>query len=97
MTAAKHAKCLCHVLLEIGYPQDGPTPPYEDNMSVMNMIHNCVPTEQSWHSDIQHSAIQDWVHARDIVMRHITGILSLFPMDLPKLLVGSYTPAMLDI
>ena len=38
VTAAKHAKYLRAVLLEIGYPQDGPTPLYEVNMSAISMI-----------------------------------------------------------
>ena len=37
VTDAKHAKYLRAVLLELGYAQDGPTPLYEDNMSVINM------------------------------------------------------------
>ena len=77
VTAAKHAKYLHAVLLELGYPQDGPTPLYEDNMSAINMINNRVPTERSRHIDIQHFAIQDWAEAKDIVMRHIPGILSI--------------------
>ena len=75
--AVKHAKYLRVVLLELGYPQIGPTPLYEDNMSAINMINNPVPTERSRHIDIQHFAIQDWAEAKDIVMRHIPGILSI--------------------
>ena len=85
VTAAKHAKYLRAVLLELGYPQDVPTPLYEDNMSAMNMINNRVPTERSRHIDIQHFAIQDWADAKDIVMQHIPGILSI-PNGLTKAL-----------
>ena len=85
VTAAKHAKYLRAVLLELGYPQDGPTPLYEDNMSAINMINNRVPTERSRHIDIQYFAIQDWAEAKDIVMRHIPGILSI-PDGLTKAL-----------
>ena len=85
VTAAKHAKYLRAVLLELGYPQDGPTPLYEDNMSAINMINNRVPTERSRHIDIQHFAIQDWAEAKDIVLRHIPGILSI-PDGLTKAL-----------
>ena len=83
--AAKHAKYLRAVLLELGFPQKGPTPLYEDNMSAINMINNRVPTERSRHIDIQHFAIQDWADARDIVMRHIPGIISI-PDGLTKAL-----------
>ena len=85
VSAAKHAKYLRAVLLELGYPQRGPTPIYEDNMSAINMINNRVPTERSRHIDIQHFAIQDWADAQDIVMRHIPGIISI-PDGLTKAL-----------
>ena len=39
----------------------------------------------SRHIDIQHFAIQDWAAAKDIVMRHIPGILSI-PDGLTKAL-----------
>ena len=83
--AAKHAKYLRAVLLELGYPQIGPTPLYEDNMSAINMINNRVPTERSRHIDIQHFAIQDWADAQEIVLRHIPGIISI-PDGLTKAL-----------
>ena len=60
-------------------------PFYEDNMSTINMINNLVPTERSRHIDIQHFAIQDWAKAKDIVMRHIPGILCI-PDGLTKAL-----------
>ena len=85
VAAAKHAKYLRAVLLELGYAQRGPTPIYEDNMSAINMINNRVPTERSRHIDIQHFAIQDWADAKDIVMRHIPGIISI-PDGLTKAL-----------
>ena len=77
MTAAKHAKYLRVVLLELGYPQDGLPPLCKHKMPAINMINNRVPTERSRYIDIQHFAIQDWAEAKDIVMRHIPGILSI--------------------
>ena len=85
VSAAKHAKYLRAVLLELGFPQDGPTPLYEDNMSAINMINNRVPTERSRHIDIQYFAIQDWAEAKEIVMRHIPGTISI-PDGLTKAL-----------
>ena len=85
LTAAKHAKYLCVVLLEIGYLENHPTPLYEDNMSAIIMINNCVPTEQSCHMNTQHFAIQDWPNAKDIVMQHIPGVPSV-PDGLAKAL-----------
>ena len=95
VTAAKHAKKFCAVLLEIEYPQAGPILLYEDNMSTINMINTAVPTERFRHIDIQHFAIQNWADAKDIVMQHIPRVLFLFPIHLPKFLAGSYIPTML--
>ena len=52
----------------------GPTPLYEDNMPVINMINNHVPTKRSRHIDIQYFAIRDWAEAKDIVILHIPDI-----------------------
>ena len=76
VTAAKHAKYLRAILYELGFPQRQPTPIYEDNQSAINMINARRPTERSRHIDIQHFAIQDWKEAKDIVMRHIPGIIN---------------------
>jgi hypothetical protein len=74
--AAKHAKYLRAVLLELGFSQRAPTPLYEDKMSAINIINARVPTERSRHIDIQHFALQDWQDRGDIIMRHIPGILN---------------------
>ena len=74
--AAKHAKYLRAILKELGFPQDGPTPIYEDNMSAIQMINAKVPTERSRHIDIQFFAIQDWKEALEIVMIHIPGVIN---------------------
>jgi len=63
-------------MTELGFPQDEPTPIYEDNMSAIKMINARVPTERSHHIDIQYFAIQDWKEAGDIVMSHIPGIIN---------------------
>ena len=85
VTAAKHAKYLRAILLELGYEQKGPTILYEDNMSAIHMINSRVPTERSRHIDIQHFAIQDWAESNEITMRHIPGTLSI-PDGLTKAL-----------
>ena len=64
--AAKIAKYLRAVLAELGYPQSGPTPLYEDNQAAIAMINEDRPTERSRHIDIQHFAIQEW-RARGII------------------------------
>jgi hypothetical protein len=70
---------LCSIMKELGFEQQAPTPLWMDNQSVINMINACVPTEHSWHIDIQHFAIQDWKDAGDIIMAFIPGILN--PLD----------------
>ena len=57
----------------------------ENNMWAINMINIGAPAEQSRHIDIQHFANQDWADAKEIVMRHIPGILSI-PDGLTKAL-----------
>ena len=67
----------------LGFPQEGPTPIFEDNVSAINMINSRIPTERSRHIDIQHFAIQDWAENKDIFMRHIPGVINP-PDDLSK-------------
>ena len=74
--AAKRATYLRAILKELGFPQDGPTPINEDNMSAIQMINAKVPTERSRHIAIQLFAIQDWKEGQEIVMRHIPGIIN---------------------
>ncbi|GAX10430.1 hypothetical protein FisN_21Lu161 [Fistulifera solaris] len=76
VTAAKHARYLRSVLAELGFPQSGPTPIYEDNMSTINMINSKKPTERARHVDIQYFAIQEWKEHGDITMRYISGVLN---------------------
>jgi hypothetical protein len=54
------AKYLQSVLDDFGFPQDGPTPLYEDNMAAIAMINERKPTPCSRHIDIQYFAIQEW-------------------------------------
>jgi len=69
--AAKVAKSLRTILAELGYPQHGPTPLYEDNQAAIAMINETKPTARSRHIDIQHFAIQEWRARGLIEMRYI--------------------------
>jgi len=69
--AGKIALYLRSVLLELGYPQDGPTPLYEDNQAAIAMINEDKPTSRSRHIEIQHYAILGWRKNANIVMRCI--------------------------
>jgi len=59
------------LLLELGYPQDGPTPLYADNQAAIAMINEDKPTSRSRHIKIQHYAILGWHKNADIVMHYI--------------------------
>ena len=74
--AAKIAKYLRSILRELGFPQVGPTPIYEDNESTIKMVNAGKPTPRSRHIDIQHFAIQDWKQAGDLKLIHIPGIIN---------------------
>ena len=74
--AAKIAKYLRSILLELGYPQDSPTTLYEDNAAAILMINASRPTPRSRHIDIQHFAIQEWKANREIVLAHIPGVIN---------------------
>jgi hypothetical protein len=75
--AGKIAKYLRSVLQEFGFPQDAPTPIYEDNMAAIAMINERKPTPRSRHIDIQHFAIQEWQQRGIIVMHHIAGVINV--------------------
>jgi hypothetical protein len=66
--AAKIAKYLRSILLELGYAQSGPTVLYEDNQAAILMINASRPTPRSRHIDIQHFAIQEWKANGDIIL-----------------------------
>ena len=71
VTAAKTAKYLRMVLLELGFPQNGPTFLYEDNQAVINVVNNERPTSNLRHVEIQCFAIQQWRANGDIELKYI--------------------------
>jgi hypothetical protein len=76
VTAAKTAIYLRSVLNELGFPQDEPTPIYEDNASAIEIINAQKPTERSRHIEIRFFAIQDWKMKGEIKMLHIPGVIN---------------------
>ena len=76
VTAAKTAKYLRSVLIELGFPQNEPTPIYEDNASAIEIINAQKPTERSRHIEIRFFAIQDWKMKGEIKMLHIPGVIN---------------------
>ena len=69
--AAKIAKYLRSILLELDYEQPGPTILYEDNQAAILMINSSRPTPRSRLIDIQHFAIQEWQANGEIILCHI--------------------------
>jgi hypothetical protein len=76
VTAAKTAKYLRSVLIELGFSQDQPTPIYEDNAFAIEIINAQKPTERSRHIEIRFFAIQDWKMKGEIKMLHIPGVIN---------------------
>jgi hypothetical protein len=74
--AAKIAKYLRSVLLELGYQQLGPTTLFEDNAAAILMVNANRPTPRARHIDIQHFALQEWKAAKEIVLSHIPGVVN---------------------
>jgi hypothetical protein len=74
--AAKIAKYLRSILLELGYPQLGPTTLFEDNAAAILMVNASRPTPRARHIDIQHFALQEWKANQEIVLSHIPGIVN---------------------
>ena len=58
--AGKVAKYTRSVMSELGYPQEGPTPIYEDNESTVKIVKHDRPTPRSRHIDIRYFGLQHW-------------------------------------
>ena len=76
VTAAKTVRFVRSVLAELGFPQEGPTPIYEDNKPTIDIVNSGKPTQRSRHIDIRFFAIQDWMKNKDIEMLHISGVIN---------------------
>ncbi len=75
--AAKIAKYFRSILLELGFPPDGPTVLYEDNQAAIAMINENKPTPRSRHIDIQWFAINEWRRNKEIILRFIPGVINV--------------------
>jgi hypothetical protein len=74
--AAKMARYLRSILLELGHPQSAPTTLHCDNKSAIEMVNQDRPTERSRHIDIAFFAIQSWRKLGDIHLQHIPGVIN---------------------
>ena len=71
------------MLLELGFPPDGPIAIHQYNASTIHITNAQVPTKLSCHIYIWFVAIQSWKEQGDIVLKNITVILNL-SSDLAK-------------
>jgi hypothetical protein len=74
--AAKIAKYLRSILLELGYPQLGPTTLFEHNAASFLMVKASRPTPRARHIDIQQFALQKRKASQEIVLSHIPGLVN---------------------
>jgi hypothetical protein len=72
LIAAKIAKYLRSVLIELGLPPSGPTLLYEDSEAAINMVNANRSTERFRHNDIHQSVIQKWQQRCDTKLVHIS-------------------------
>jgi hypothetical protein len=73
----KKVKYVRAVMTQFGFPQNGPSPIFGDNISSIMMANNTRPTDRTRHMDIRWFAIQEWVHVdKDIILIHISGIIN---------------------
>ena len=79
MAAVNGGKSLLSVRLilkELGFPQNGPAPVFEDNAAAIMNANKNKPTDRTRHIDIQLFAIQQWVERGDMKLQHIPGTLN---------------------
>jgi hypothetical protein len=74
--AAKVAKYLRAILLEISIRKLEATELYEDNAASIMMANAKLPTDRSRHIDIHNFALQEWVAKGEVILNHIRGTIS---------------------
>ena len=75
VTASKTARLLRYMLRELGFPQDSPTPIYEDNDPTIYIANYSFPTERTRHIDVRLFSIQVWKEYGDLIVHNIPGII----------------------
>ena len=74
---AKTVKYLRTILHDLGFSPKHPTCIYIDNLAALYMINESRPTPRAKHIDTQWFAIQEWAKNKDLIMKHISGILNM--------------------
>ena len=49
---------------------------YVDNQAVIAMVNENKPTNRAHHIDIQHFAVQEWRARKEIILRHVPGVIN---------------------
>ena len=76
VTYAKTARLLRYMLWYLGFPQEYPTPIYEDNDPTIDIVNSGIPTEITRHIDVRFFDIQGWKEAGDIIIHNTPGVIS---------------------
>ena len=74
--AAKLLLYFCHILEELSFLKEGPSPMYIDNMASLNIVNENRPTPRCRHVETQYFALQRWRELRWLIMRHISGVIN---------------------
>ena len=64
------------MLRELGFPQEYPTPIYEENDPTIDILNSSIPHERTRHIDVRFFAIQVWNEAGDIIMHRVPGVIN---------------------
>ena len=76
VTYAKTASLLRYMLWYLGFPQEYPTPIFEDNDHTIYIVNSIIATERYCHIYVWFFAIQLWKEDGYIIMHHIPGIIN---------------------
>ena len=74
--AAKVAKYLRMLLIELGFDLPQPTSVYEDNDATIKIVNTNRPTPRSRHIAIRYFGLQQWRELGEIALHHIAGIIN---------------------
>ena len=81
--AGKVIQYLQMVLNNLGLPVQGPSPIWEDNVSVIKIFNHDRPTPPSRHIVIRYFCLQQWCELAKLILIHISGKIKL-PTILPR-------------
>ena len=74
--AAKVAKYLRMVTIDMGYLQKKPTNIWEDNDATIKIVNTNRPTPRSRHINVRYFGLQEWRQLGEIALSHLPGIIN---------------------